>query len=61
MFPRIKPREAVLHTLNQRRFDMFTLPGLQHLLAEAVRTQGGHVVHGERLRRDLTGNINGRV
>ncbi|OMP13620.1 hypothetical protein COLO4_01285, partial [Corchorus olitorius] len=41
----IQTRQAVFHTLDQRGINMFTLPGLKHLLAEAVRPQSGNVVH----------------
>jgi len=53
----IKTRQAVFHPLGQRDINVFTLPGVQHLLAEIIRAQGSHIVDRQRISINLTGNI----
>ena len=36
---------------------VFGLPGIEHLLAERVFAKRGDIMHGQRLRAHLTGDI----
>ena len=57
----VQARQFVFQTLGQIGMNPFLLPRLQHLTTETVIAQRRHVMHVQRIRRYLAGDIHRRI
>ncbi len=56
-FDHVQARQLIVHLLDEAGLHLLLLPGSEHLAAEAVGAQCGHVVHAVLLWVNLAGNI----